>query len=87
MIRTFIFSAVSATTVLAAEQFSPATLLPNSIHKGETMAVTYADFDGDGNRDIVAAGFAGDFYWSKNTGNNKKPQFAKPKKLFSLEHW
>lgn len=41
-----------------------------------------ADFDNDGKRDLLVSDFAGDIYFIKNVGLDKKPEFFSAEKLF-----
>ena len=51
------------------------------------------DFDGDGVRDLLSGVYAGNLLFRKNTGTNKKPEYAEPVKLkrggedIKLKHW
>lgn len=62
--------------IFAAPQDSPFGLTP--VNQYGTHAPTFVDIDNDGDLDIMAADYYGNFLFFENTGNANSPAFAAP---------
>ncbi len=47
----------------------------------------FADWDGDGKRDLIVGSEWGEVTWYRNTGADNQPRFAAGKKLFARSGW
>ena len=54
--------------------------------QGSRAGIAAADFNGDGNTDIVMGDTYGDIFYYENLGTNQDPQFDKRRKLGNLEN-